>query len=68
MGNYSLVDFHITVDPKISITAGHQIAEQARTKILHLIPQVREALIHVEGDTMPTPFSEFKLMTSQGMS
>ena len=26
MGPYSLVDFHITVDPKLSVTAGHQVS------------------------------------------
>uniref|UniRef100_A0A6B2L502 Cation efflux protein cytoplasmic domain-containing protein n=1 Tax=Arcella intermedia TaxID=1963864 RepID=A0A6B2L502_9EUKA len=49
MGPYSLVDFHITVDPVLTVTAGHQIAEKARKTILEKFPQVREALIHVEG-------------------
>jgi divalent metal cation (Fe/Co/Zn/Cd) transporter len=65
MGSYSLVDFHITVDPKSSVTSGHQIAERARTQILSLFPQIREALIHVEGNTQLTPMQEFKLMTNQ---
>jgi len=64
MGPYSLVDLHITVDPTLSVTAGHQIAERARLAILNHFPNVREALIHVEGavvePTEETPEKQHK--------
>eukprot|EP01128_Nolandella_sp_AFSM9_P011201 TRINITY_DN791_c0_g1_i1.p1 TRINITY_DN791_c0_g1~~TRINITY_DN791_c0_g1_i1.p1 ORF type:complete len:272 (-),score=46.12 TRINITY_DN791_c0_g1_i1:66-881(-) len=49
LGHYTLVDFHISVHPTITVSAGHQIAERARVVILETFPHVREALIHVEA-------------------
>jgi cation diffusion facilitator family transporter len=56
MGDLALVDAHILVDPLISVSEGHYIAEAARLKVLEA-PNVLDALIHVdpENDLLGKP-------------
>ncbi|WP_175720968.1 cation diffusion facilitator family transporter [Burkholderia anthina] len=56
MGDAALVDAHILVDPMISVSEGHYIAETARARVLR-DPRVLDALIHVdpENDTARRP-------------
>jgi len=56
MGDLALVDAHILVDPLISVSEGHYIAESARLKVLEA-PSVLDALIHVdpENDLVGNP-------------
>jgi len=49
MGDAALVDAHILVDPKISVSEGHYIAETARARVL-TDPRVLDALIHVDPE------------------
>jgi cation diffusion facilitator family transporter len=56
MGDFALVDAHILVNPLISVSEGHYIAESARARLLtdkHVI----DALIHVdpENDAISRP-------------
>ncbi|MEJ0003162.1 MAG: cation diffusion facilitator family transporter [Pararobbsia sp.] len=56
MGDYALVDARILVDPMISVSEGHFIAESARLRALQ-DSRVLDALIHVdpERDHPPGP-------------
>jgi cation diffusion facilitator family transporter len=56
MGDLALVDAHILVDPMISVSEGHFIAESARMRALS-DRRVLDALIHVdpENDAMRRP-------------
>jgi cation diffusion facilitator family transporter len=56
MGDFALVDAHILVDPLISVSEGHYIAESARLRVLS-DKRVLDALIHVdpENDTLAHP-------------
>ncbi|WP_179404145.1 cation diffusion facilitator family transporter [Burkholderia guangdongensis] len=56
MGDAALVDAHILVDPMISVSEGHFIAESARLRALS-DNRVLDALIHVdpENDAMRRP-------------
>ncbi len=56
-GAHVLTDAHIEVDPKISVTAGHDIAERVKQRVLEQLPEVAEITIHVEpyGDTKRHP-------------
>ena len=49
MGNQALVDAHILVDPRISVSEGHFIAESARSRILghH---DVLNVMVHVDPE------------------
>ena len=48
MGINILVDMHIVVEPRISISEGHRIAEVVRTKLLEEIEEVIDVLVHVK--------------------
>src|ERR1700761_2233160 len=56
MGDFALVDAHILVDPLISVSEGHYIAETARLRVL-TDNRVLDALIHVdpENDALARP-------------
>ncbi|TKC89310.1 cation transporter [Trinickia terrae] len=56
MGDFALVDAHILVDPLISVSEGHYIAESARSRVL-TDKRVLDALIHVdpENDALRHP-------------
>src|SRR6185437_4992789 len=56
MGDFALVDAHILVDPLISVSEGHYIAESARLRVLS-DSRVLDALIHVdpENDAVAHP-------------
>jgi hypothetical protein len=56
MGDFALVDAHILVDPLISVSEGHYIAESARLRVL-ADSRVLDALIHVdpENDAVARP-------------
>ncbi|SMG34956.1 cation diffusion facilitator family transporter [Paraburkholderia susongensis] len=56
MGDFALVDAHILVDPLISVSEGHYIAESARLRVLG-DTRVLDALIHVdpENDALARP-------------
>lgn len=57
MAHQALVDAHIRVDPRISVSEGHRIAEAARQRVLKTHPTVLDVLVHVdaEDDSMPQP-------------
>ncbi|WP_454824451.1 cation diffusion facilitator family transporter [Paraburkholderia xenovorans] len=56
MGDFALLDAHILVDPLISVSEGHYIAESARLRVL-TDSRVLDALIHVdpENDAVAHP-------------
>jgi cation diffusion facilitator family transporter len=61
MAHQALVDAHIRVDPRISVSEGHRIAESARRRVLQAHPEVLDVLVHVdaEDDSQPLPRSDF---------
>ena len=60
MGHKVLVDAHVQVSPRISVSEGHRIAEMARVKTLRNHPEVLDLLVHVdaENDLDPTTWSD----------
>lgn len=60
MAGKALVDAHIRVDPRISVSEGHRIAEMARQRVLKTHPAVLDVLVHVdaEDDSQPQPRAE----------
>lgn len=49
MGDNALVDAHLRVDPRISVSEGHYIAESARARLRH-DPRVLDAMIHIDPE------------------
>jgi cation diffusion facilitator family transporter len=50
MAHRALVDAHILVDPHISVSEGHSIAERARGRVLKSHPTVSDVLVHVDPE------------------
>jgi cation diffusion facilitator family transporter len=55
MAHQALVDAHVLVDPRISVSEGHRVAESARQRVLKAHPEVLDVLVHVdpEDDLVP---------------
>jgi cation diffusion facilitator family transporter len=49
-GDFALVDAHVLVDPRITVSEGHYIAEAARARLLQHA-HVLDALIHVDPES-----------------
>jgi divalent metal cation (Fe/Co/Zn/Cd) transporter len=50
MGHYTLLDLHIRVDPMISVSSAHNVAEYARASLLQHFKNVTEVLVHVDPE------------------
>ncbi len=51
MGGKALVDVHIILeDPTLSVSEGHQISENVRTRLVHKIGNVEDVLVHIDPE------------------
>ena len=50
MAHQVLVDAHVQVNPRISVSEGHRVAESARRRVLDLHPEVLDVLVHVDAE------------------
>lgn len=50
MAHRVLVDAHVRVDPRISVSEGHRIAELARARVRAGFPDVLDVLVHVDSE------------------
>ncbi|MBI4756408.1 MAG: cation transporter [Betaproteobacteria bacterium] len=50
MANHALVDAHIQVDPRISVSEGHRIADHARFTVLQEHAEVMDVLVHIDAE------------------
>jgi cation diffusion facilitator family transporter len=50
MAHQVLVDAHVQVNPRISVSEGHRIAESARRRVLASHPEVLDVLAHVDAE------------------
>jgi cation diffusion facilitator family transporter len=59
MAHQALVDAHVQVDSRISVSEGHRIAESARARVLREHPEVLDVLVHIdpEDDMDPAMFA-----------
>ncbi|MEN8218558.1 MAG: cation diffusion facilitator family transporter [Pseudomonadota bacterium] len=57
MGVNVLVDVHILVDPRLSVSEGHQIGEAVRTRLMAQREEITSVLVHIdpEYDEKPPP-------------
>lgn len=56
----AFVDVHIQVDPRLSVSEGHQIADAVRQRLLEQIDEVTDVTIHIdpENDESSSPSSD----------
>jgi len=50
MAHQALVDAHILVDPRISVSEGHRLGEQARQRVLAEHSEVADVLVHIDAE------------------
>lgn len=50
MAHRALVDAHLLVDPRISVSEGHRVAEEARARVLKACPEVLDVLVHIDPE------------------
>ena len=58
MAHQVLVDAHIQVNPRISVSEGHRIAEQSRNRVLAAHDEVLDVLVHVDPEDDLIPATE----------
>ncbi|WJW75522.1 cation diffusion facilitator family transporter [Thiohalobacter sp. IOR34] len=65
-GGDALVDVHIQVDPKLSVSEGHQIGERVRNRLIEDIDVVRDVTVHIdpEDDELKAPSGHLPLRHS----
>jgi cation diffusion facilitator family transporter len=62
-GGDALVDLHIQVDPRISVSEGHQIGDTVRRQLLNRIEEVTDVTVHIdpEDDEQKSPCDKLPL-------
>lgn len=50
MAHQVLVDAHVQVNPRISVSEGHRVAESARQRVLDKHAEVLDVLVHVDAE------------------
>lgn len=50
MADRILVDAHVLVSPRISVSEGHRIAEQVRRRVRAACPEVLDMLVHIDPE------------------
>lgn len=50
MGGDALVDVHVQVSPKLSVSEGHHIGESVRKQLIEGFPYVSDVMVHVDTE------------------
>lgn len=50
IGGRALVDVHIIVDDRLSVSEGHQISEMVRSKLIEEIGPVADVMVHIDTE------------------
>ena len=63
MGSDGLVDVHILVNPKISVSEGHRVSDTVRAQIMREVDTVTDVMVHIdpEDDEQVAPSSGLPL-------
>ncbi len=59
IGGEILIDVHILVDPFLSVTEGHYIAEQVRHNLNRTFPNIQGTLVHIDAEEDPEEFETY---------
>jgi cation diffusion facilitator family transporter len=62
-GSDALVDLHLQVDPRISVSEGHQIGDTVRLRLLERVGEVTDVTVHIdpEDDEQESPCGQLPL-------
>ncbi len=50
MGENILIDVHIVVPPKVSVSEGHQTAERVRAHVMDAVAEVTDVTVHIDPE------------------
>lgn len=50
IGGEFLIDVHILVDPEMTVTEGHRVAEIVRRNLIKAFDNIQDVLVHVDGE------------------
>lgn len=50
MGGEALVDVHVLVNPKLSVSEGHQIGEKVRAQVVKQVEDVSDVMVHIDPE------------------
>ena len=50
MGQDIFIDAHVMVDPFLSVSAGHYIAQDVHKKLMAKLPQIKDVTIHIDPE------------------
>ncbi len=51
IGGELLIDVHILVDPEMTVTEGHRVAEIVRRNLIKAFDNIQDVLVHVDGES-----------------
>ncbi|MDR2239627.1 MAG: cation diffusion facilitator family transporter [Zoogloeaceae bacterium] len=63
MAHQALVEAHVRVDPRISVSEGHRLGERARQRVLDAYPEVSDVLVHIDVEEDQAPASRRPALT-----
>ena len=63
MGEDALIDAHIVVDPRITVSEGHSISDTVRNELISRFDDVIDVLVHVDPEDDQGLFEPGKLLT-----
>ena len=63
MGGTALVDVHIQVEPALSVSEGHHISEEVRSRVMREVDEVTDVMVHIdpEDDEVEAPSEHLPL-------
>jgi divalent metal cation (Fe/Co/Zn/Cd) transporter len=63
MGSHALVDVHILVDPRLSVSEGHHIGEKVYERLARDVDEVSDVTVHIdpEDDEVSAPSGHLPL-------
>jgi len=50
MGEHALIDVHVEVSPRISMSEGHQLAELVQAKLKSVLDEVNDVIVHIDPE------------------
>jgi hypothetical protein len=65
MGEDALIDAHIVVDPRITVSEGHTIGDTVRDELISRFDDVMDVLVHVDPEDDEALFEHSKPLTRQ---
>jgi cation diffusion facilitator family transporter len=63
MGEDALIDAHIVVDPRITVSEGHSIGDTVRDELISRFDDVMDVLVHVDPEDDEGQFEQSKPLT-----